>query len=343
MSIFRDKKILITGGTGSLGKKLVLHLLLNEKPDIIRIFDVDETEQFEFQQELKGYEDSVRFLLGDVRDKERLARAVEDIDVIFHTAALKHVMACEYNPFEAIKTNIIGMQNVIDVAINNNVKKIIFTSSDKAVNPSNTMGATKLLAEKLVTSANYYKGGKNCIFSSVRFGNVMGSRGSVIPLFKQQIQKGKPLTLTDPNMTRFMMSISQAVELVIRCAHMAQGGEVFIFKMPTIKISDLAEVMIEELAPLSSSLDPKNVEFELIGAKPGEKMYEELMTEDEASRSLERDDMYIILPLIEGDMSLINKTAYDAVPIHSRDYISRDTKPIDKDEIKAILKKDGII
>ena len=339
---FKNKKILVTGGTGSLGKELVWHLLKNEEPEIVRIFDVDETEQFEFQHELKGYEDKVRFLLGDVRDKERLARAVEDVDVIFHTAALKHVMACEYNPFEAVKTNILGMQNVIDVAIDNNVGKIIFTSSDKAVNPSNTMGATKLLAEKLMTAANYYKGKRDCVFSSVRFGNVMGSRGSVIPLFKQQILAGGPVTITDPTMTRFMMSMSQAVDLVFRSVDMAQGGEVFIFKMPTVNISDLTEVLIKELAPRGGH-SSEDINIEIIGTKPGEKMYEELMTEDEAVRSLERDDMFIILPGIEDGLIKIDKSAYDAMPVWSKDYVSKDAVPIAKDDIRAILKTDGII
>lgn len=336
-----NKKILITGGTGSLGRELVLKVL-QHNPEVIRIFDVDETEQFDFQQELRGHESTVRFLLGDVRDKERLNRATEDIDIIFHTAALKHVMACEYNPFEAVKTNVIGMQNVIEAAINNNVGKIIFTSSDKAVNPSNTMGTTKLLAEKLMTAANYYKGTRNCVFSSVRFGNVMGSRGSVIPLFNKQIMAGGPVTITDPTMTRFMMSMSQAVELVFKSADVSQGGEVFIFKMPTVNISDLAEVLIDELAPMYTHR-PEDIVIEIIGTKPGEKMYEELMTEDEASRSLERDDMFIVLPQIEDELVKIDVSAYDAVPIKSKDYVSKDVVPIAKDEIKAILMKDGII
>jgi len=339
---FYNKKILVTGGTGSLGKELVRHLLKNDQPETIRIFDVDETEQFEFQHELKGYEDTVRFLLGDVRDKERLTRAVEDVDVIFHTAALKHVMACEYNPFEAVKTNIIGMQNVIDVAIDNNVSKVIFTSSDKAVNPSNTMGATKLLAEKLVTAANYYRGKRDCVFSSVRFGNVMGSRGSVIPLFEQQIKYGGPVTITDPTMTRFMMSMSQAVKLVLRSVDVAQGGEVFIFKMPTVIISDLAEVLIEGLAPRYGH-KPEDINMEIIGAKPGEKMYEELMTDDEAARSLERDDMFIIIPEIKVELLNISDFIYDATSIKSKDYVSKDVVSLTKDEIRTILKKEGII
>lgn len=348
MKRFKNKKILITGGTGSLGKELVYSLLRNEEPKIIRIYDVDETEQFNFLQELKDdfrndpkhYEDTVRFLLGDVRDKERLNRAVEGIDIIIHTAALKHVGACEYNPFEAVKTNVLGTQNIIDVAIDNNVGKIIFTSSDKAVNPSNTMGATKLLAEKLMTAANYYKGDRKCIFSSVRFGNVMGSRGSVIPLFTQQIRTDSPVTITEPTMTRFMMSMSQAVDLVFESVEMAQGGEVFIFKMPVVNILDLAEVLIEGLAPKYGH-KRENIGIKIIGTKPGEKMYEELMTEDEALRSLEREDMFIIIP--EMNESDLNKSAYNATSIKSKDFISRDVRPISKEEIKAILQKDKII
>lgn len=342
MFAFSNKKILVTGGTGSLGKELVRHLLKYEHPNIVRILDIDETEQFKFQQELKDYEDVIRFLLGDVRDKERLKRAVEDVDIIFHAAALKHVTACEYNPFEAVKTNVLGTQNLIDVAIDNNVGKILFTSSDKAVNPSNTMGATKLLAEKLMTAANYYKGGRDCIFSSVRFGNVIGSRGSVIPLFYEQIKSGGPITITEPTMTRFMMSISQAIELMFRSVEIAQGGEVFIFKMPVINIADLAAVLIEELAPRYGNR-PEDIGIEIIGIKPGEKMYEELMTEDEAARSLEREDMFIITPEIENTLFNFDESAYNAVPIRSKDYVSRDVKPLTKDEIKAILLNDGII
>lgn len=340
-NFLKNKKILITGGTGSLGRELV-RKILQYNPKVIRIFDVDETEQFELQHDLKEYEGIIRYLLGDVRDRERLNRATEGIDVIFHTAALKHVMACEYNPFEAVKTNVLGMQNVIEAAINNNVGKIIFTSSDKAVNPSNTMGTTKLLAEKLMTSANYYKGARDCVFSSVRFGNVMGSRGSVIPLFRKQIKAGGPVTITDPTMTRFMMSMSQAVELVFISAEISQGGEVFIFKMPTLNISDLAEVLITELAPRFGHR-PEDIKVEIIGTKPGEKMYEELMTEDEAFRSLERNDMFIILPQIEDELTKIDVSAYGAVPITSKDYVSKDAVPITKNDIKTILIKDGII
>jgi len=340
-NFLHNKNILITGGTGSLGRELVREVLKHD-PKVVRVFDVDETEQFEFHHELKEHEDTVRFLLGDVRDRERLIRAAEDVDIIFHTAALKHVMACEYNPFEAVKTNILGIQNVIDAAIANNVERIIFTSSDKAVNPSNTMGATKLLAERLMTAANYYKGTRKCTFSSVRFGNVMGSRGSVIPLFRQQIKSGGPVTITDCGMTRFMMSMYQAVELVFRSAELAQGGEVFIFKMPTVNITDLAEVLIEELAP-QYGYKAEDIDVKIIGTIPGEKMYEELMTEDEATRSLEREDMFIIAPLIMDGLSKYDGSAYDATPIKSKDYVSKCVVPLTRDEIRTILKEDKII
>lgn len=339
-TLFKDKKIFITGGTGSIGQ-VILREILKYEPKVVRIFDVDESRQFEMQQDYCSYK-NIRFLLGDIRDKERLSRAIEDIDFVFHTAALKHVLACEYNPFEAVKTNVIGIQNLIDVSMDNNVSKVIFTSSDKAVNPSNTMGATKLLAEKLMTSANYYKGARRCIFSSVRFGNVMGSRGSVIPLFKRQIKAGGPVTITDPTMTRFMMSMSEAVNLVFKSIELTRDGEVFIFKMPSVRISDLAEVLIEELAPRYGH-SPEDIGIEIIGKKPGEKMYEELMTEDEAARSLEREDMFIIIPEIKEELSKFDESAYDATHIKSRDYVSKDAAAITKDEIRSILRRDGII
>ena len=339
-NIFKNKKILITGGTGSIGQEILREIIKHE-PAVVRIIDVDETKQFELQQEYQDYE-NVRFLLGDIRDKERLSRAIEDIDIVFHTAALKHVLACEYNPFEAVKTNGMGTQNIIDVCLNEEVEKIIFTSSDKAVNPTNVLGATKLLAERLMTSANYYKGTRRTIFSSVRFGNVLGSRGSVIPLFKMQIERGGPVTITNKEMTRFIMPLHDAINLLFKATELAQGGEIFIFKMDTIRITDLAEVMIEELTP-KYGYSPGDMKIELIGNKLGEKLYEELMTEDEARRALETEDMFILLPAQE-ELSCIDKSAYlPASEAEVKAYTSYDEKHLSEAELREILYHENLI
>jgi UDP-N-acetylglucosamine 4,6-dehydratase len=333
-ALFEGKKTLVTGGTGSIGQAVVQEILKYD-PAVVRILDVHESEQFEMKQDLEGYS-NVRFLLGDVRDKERLFRAIEEIDIVFHMASLKHVLACEYNPFEAIKTNVIGTQNLIDVAMEEEVDKVVFTSSDKAVNPCNVLGATKLLAERLVTAANYYKGPRKTIFSSVRFGNVLGSRGSVIPVFKKQMQNNGLITVTDPYMTRFVMDMSQAVNLLFKATEMAQGGEIFIFKMPAVRILDLAEVMIEE--SLRRSKDNKNgVKIRTVGKNAGEKMFEELMTESEAERCLETEEMFIVLPEVTeyGD---IDKSRYPGAKCTKlKSYVSRDVRFLTKEEIKDIL------
>ncbi len=339
-NIFKNKKILITGGTGSIGQEILREIIKHE-PAVVRIIDVDETKQFELQQEYQAC-DNVRFLLGDIRDKERLSRAIEDIDVVFHTAALKHVLACEYNPFEAVKTNAMGTQNIIDVCLDEEVEKVIFTSSDKAVNPTNVMGATKLLAERLTTSANYYKGTRRTIFSSVRFGNVLGSRGSVIPLFKMQIERGGPVTITNKEMTRFIMPLRDAINLLFKATELAQGGEIFIFKMDAIRITDLAEVMIEELTP-KYGYSPGDMKIELIGNKLGEKLYEELMTEDEARRALETEDMFILLPEQE-ELSCIDKSSYrSASEAEVKAYISYDEKHLSTAELRGILYHENLL
>jgi len=301
---YQGKKILIIGGTGTIGNHLVRRLLEDE-PDVIRIFSRDEHKQYEMAIELQAYSQKLRFLIGDVRDQQRLNRAMEDIDYVFHLAAMKHVPSCEYNPFEAVQTNVIGTQNVIQAAITNEVKKVMFTSTDKAISPTNTYGATKLTAERLISAAEYQKGSKDTIFSSVRFGNVMGSRGSVIPLFKKQIQEDVKITVTDPDMLRYMMTPSQAIELILEANELATGGEVFVLKMPVVRIGDLAEAMIELLSPkygISRSIDIKN-----IGLRPGEKRFEELMTIDEQYIALELDNMYVIPPLSKHGQPLIGR------------------------------------
>lgn len=289
--MYRGKKILITGGTGTIGQHLVRRLLQDE-PAVIRIFSRDEHKQFEMQHSLYEYRGILRYLIGDVRDLSRLTRAMEDIDYVFHLAAMKHVPACEYNPFEAVKTNVIGTQNVIQAALAAGVNKVLFTSSDKAISPTNTYGATKLTAERLITAAEYQKGPKPVVFSSVRFGNVMGSRGSVIPLFKDQILTHRKITITDMSMKRYMMTPSQAISLMLKAHELSKGGEVFVLKMPVVQLSDLVDVLVAEVSRKYQLREP--VELDEIGLRPGEKRYEELMTQDEESIALETENMYIL-------------------------------------------------
>ena len=330
--LLKDKNILVTGGNGSIGKLLVKKIL-EYNPKTIRVLDTRESEHFHMEEELKHHK-NLRFLLGDVRDQERMTMAMEGVDIVFHLAALKHVKSSEFNPFEAIKTNVNGTLATINAALANNVERFIYTSSDKAVNPNNTMGATKLLAERLVTSANYYKGSKRTIFSSVRFGNVMGTNGSVLTLWKKQIENNQPLTITDPEMTRFMISQQEAIKLVLNCAKLAQGGEIFTLKMPIVKIGDLADVMIQQ--------SNKQIEKSIIGTKPGETPYEELMTEHEAQRALETDDMFIIGSQFEEYFS----TQYHKYPgsseVHSKAYHSHEQEPVSKEKVLQMLKESNI-
>ena len=327
-NIFQDKNILVTGGTGSIGSEIVRKLLQRD-PRVVRVLSNDENGLFSLENELQGSL-KLRFLIGDVKDKQRLQMAIEKIDFVFHAAALKHVPLCEYNPFEAVQTNVLGTENIIEAALGENVEKLITISTDKAVNPINVMGATKLLAERLTTSVNYHKGLKRTIFSCVRFGNVLDSRGSVLPLFRKQIEQAGPVMITDPNMTRFVMSISRAVELVLKAAEMAEGGEVFIFKMPAVRIGDLAEAMIEELAPKYGH-DPTKIPIEIINARAGEKIYEELMTEEELKKASEIDDMFVIWPSLTEEQFKVGKAA-------RRYYASKEQNLLTKEEIKALLR-----
>lgn len=331
-NFFKDKTILVTGGVGSIGREIVRRLL-ECTPNAVRVLDNNETGLFDLDQELQS--EKIRLFVGDIRDKDRLKKAIEDVDIVFHAAALKHVPLCEYNPFEAVKTNIIGTQNLIDAAIDEEVEKFITISTDKAVNPINVMGATKLLAERLTISANFYKGKRNIAFSCVRFGNVLGTRGSVIPLFRKQIQTGGPLTITDPEMTRFMMSIPKAVELVLKAAEMANGKEIFIFKMPALKIGDLAKVMVNNLAPKFGHY-PNKIEIKITGKRAGEKLYEELMTEDEAINAYEDEEMFLVLPhnsVING--KILDKLPYNIKKTHKRAYSSKDIKLLTEEEISS--------
>lgn len=291
-NIFKGKKILLTGGAGSVGHALAKEIL-KYNPETIRIFDISENEMFNLKMDCKG-EEKLRYLNGDIRDINRVRIAMEDIDIVIHLAAMKHVFACEYNPFEAVKTNIEGLQNVINVARENNIERMIFTSTDKAASPSNVMGMTKLLGEKLITLANYYKGSRKTVFVSVRFGNVIGSNGSVIPLFKKQIATDKPVTITDKEMTRFVITMEEAIELIMNAIKHAKGGETFIWKMRTLKIFDLAETMIEKYG------NGKKIKIEFIGKYDGEKLHEEIISPDEEPHTIEMENYYIILPQISA-------------------------------------------
>ena len=283
--MFDGKVILITGGTGSFGKKCTDMLLSRYKPDKVIIFSRDELKQHEMRQKFPdGPNSPIRYFIGDVRDKDRLYRAFVDVDIVIHAAALKQVPAAEYNPFEAVKTNVIGAQNVIDAAIDRNVDKVLALSTDKAANPINLYGATKLCSDKIFISANAYTG-KKCrsIFSVVRYGNVIGSRGSVIPLFFEQKKNGV-LTITDTRMTRFWITLEEAVAFVFTSIERMTGGELFVPKLPSMKVTDLAKVIAPEC------------KTEIIGIRPGEKLHEVMIPLDESRRAIELDDSYIIWP-----------------------------------------------
>jgi UDP-N-acetylglucosamine 4,6-dehydratase len=331
--VFAGKSILIIGGTGTLGQHLLAEVI-KRRPKVVRIFSRDEYKQFELQQKLHNHS-NIRYLIGDVRDEVRVLRAMESIDYVFHLAAMKHVPACEYNPFEAVKTNVIGTQNVIQSAIQAGVSRVLFTSTDKAISPTNTYGATKLTAERLISAAEYQKGPKQTVFASVRFGNVMGSRGSVIPLFKQQIISEGRITVTNLDMIRYMMTPSQAISLMIKANEMAYGGEVFVLKMPAVLLSDLVRVMIEEVTKEYLIREP--IKIEQIGLRPGEKMFEELMTEDEARVALETEEMFVLQPpYVKGDRSYKDTiTSSTLTPFLG--------EPIDKETLREWLHGENLI
>lgn len=281
-SDWKDKVVMVTGGTGSFGKKFIEIMLAEYQPQKLIVFSRDELKQHEMRT--SGFDQtSLRYFIGDVRDQLRLKRAMNGVDIVIHAAALKQVPACEYNPMEAIKTNILGSSNVIEAALDSNVKRVMALSTDKSVNPVNLYGTTKLAAEKLFVQSNSYAAGTSTRFSCVRYGNVVGSRGSVIPLFIKQ-RKNKKITITDKRMTRFWLTLEQGVRFVIHCTEQMRGGEVFIPKIPSTRIIDLANV----IAP--------DAEMEVIGIRPGEKLHEVLIHEDEARSAVELDNMFVVQP-----------------------------------------------
>lgn len=282
--MLNDKNILITGGTGSFGKKITEIVLEKYKPRRLIIFSRDELKQFEMSQVFSRENHScIRYFIGDVRDRQRLYRAFQGIDYIIHAAALKQVPAAEYNPFEAVKTNILGAQNVIDVAIDQKIERVIALSTDKAANPINLYGATKLCSDKLFVAGNSYVGPSDTRFSVVRYGNVVGSRGSVIPFFKKCAQNGV-LPITDPRMTRFWITLEQGVNFVLKCLEQMVGGEIFVPKLPSMNIMDLVKI-----------ISPK-CKTEIVGIRPGEKLHEVMIPRDEAQNTLEYEDFYLIKP-----------------------------------------------
>lgn len=282
--MLNGKSLLITGGTGSFGRECTDIILKKYKPERIIIFSRDEFKQFEMAQKFPNSKyPSMRYFLGDVRDKERLHRAFNKVDIVIHAAALKQVPAAEYNPFEVVKTNILGAQNVINVAIDRGIKKVIALSTDKAANPINLYGATKLCSDKLFIAGNSYVGGVSTAFSVVRYGNVAGSRGSVIPLFLKCREK-RVLPITDPRMTRFWITLEQGVNFVLKCLEVMNGGELFVPKLPSMNIMDLAKAIAPEC------------KTEVVGIRPGEKLHEVMIPRDDARRTLECEDHFVLLP-----------------------------------------------
>jgi UDP-N-acetylglucosamine 4,6-dehydratase len=316
--------VLITGGTGSFGKKLVEMLLAEKRPKKLIIFSRDELKQHDMRQSFPESADSpLRYFIGDVRDKDRLTRAFYGVDVVIHAAAMKQVPACEYNPFEAVQTNIIGAKNVIDVAIDNGVERVVAISTDKAVSPVNLYGATKLVAEKLFVQGNVYAGGQSTRFACTRYGNVVASRGSVIPLFLRQREEGL-ITLTDPAMTRFWITLDQGVRFVVKAAEVMKGGEVFVPKIPSMRLGDLADAI------------GNGCRRKVIGVRPGEKIHEILVSSDEARHGVEYDDMYVLYsadpwleaPRQNGGNSLANGFSYGS---------DTNDQWLDLDKFKALI------
>jgi UDP-N-acetylglucosamine 4,6-dehydratase len=319
---WNEKVVLVTGGTGSFGKKFIEVMLREYQPAKLIVFSRDELKQHEMR--ISGFDQpNLRYFIGDVRDRERLHRAMHGVNIVIHAAALKQVPACEYNPMEAIKTNILGSSNVIEAALDAGVEKVMALSTDKAVSPVNLYGTTKLAAEKLFVQSNAYAAGTNTRFSCVRYGNVVGSRGSVVPLFIKQRSSGK-LTVTDLRMTRFWLTLEQGVRFVIHCTEQMQGGEVFVPKIPSTRIVDLANV----IAP--------GAELEVIGIRPGEKLHEVLINEDEARSTLERPEMFVVTPtatLWQRDLK------YEGSPLAEGYRYASDTNPewLSMDQIRRFV------
>jgi len=339
-----DKRILITGACGTVGAELLRQLTESRRfsPAEIHGLDSNESALF-FMDQLYQDDPRVTFSVADIRDRYSMMSKLDGIDVLFHTAALKHVVLSERSPEQAVLTNIMGVQNIIEAANTNGLDKVIFTSSDKAVNPTNVMGTSKLMGERMMTAANSVQRSGRTVFASTRFGNVLGSNGSVFHIFKRQIEQGGPVTLTHKHMTRFIMSIEESAALIINTAQIARGGEVFVTKMPVIKICDLAQAMIQVFG--ANKKERRNtIDIVEIGSKPGEKLYEELMSEEETHRSLELPDYFVILPAFRGLYQDIDYD-FDAVAESDRvlsPYVSAKSHCLSVEQIMQLLLRYGL-
>ena len=338
---WEGKRVLITGVSGTVGKELLRQVIAKDPKEVLGV-DNNESELFFITDEFKEHK-NVNLMMCDIRDKDRVRAMTRGIDIILHAAALKHVILCEESPWEPIRTNIDGTQNIVDAAIENGVERVLFTSSDKAVNPTNVMGTSKLMGERLMTAANSHKRGDGPIFASTRFGNVMGSRGSVIPIFEGQIKEGGPVTLTDPRMSRFIMTLEQAVKLVMDSVFLAKGGEVFVTKMPIIRIETLAEAMVDILAP-EHGYQQDEVEITVIGSKPGEKLYEELINDEETRRTVELPQYFAVIPAFKSVYNDIDYSYPEMSEVGvDKTYTSNQGEPMSKEELKDYLVSNELV
>lgn len=339
----QGRNVIVTGGVGSVGRELV-HKLIRQKAGLIRVIDNNESALFDMETELHGTP-GLEFFHCDITDEREMRRTFSNMELCLHCAALKHVPSCERSPFSAVNVNIEGSEVVGRVAMEAGLEKLIFTSSDKAVNPTNVMGTSKLMGERMFTAMNFMRSNDTqTVFSCTRFGNVLGSRGSVVPLFARQIAQGGPVTITDERMTRFVMTMSEAAELVIESMELAKGGEVFVTKMPVLAITDLARAMIDLLAP-AYGRNPGEVELVVTGPRPGEKLWEELSTDEEAGRLLEGDRFLVVMPAGHTASQREMIYHYDTLPMERSDMVYHSSRQprMEPDAIRDMLLRPGVL
>ncbi len=340
-SDWKNKRVAITGVAGSVGRSLVSELLSREVAEIVGI-DNSESSIFFLRQLYRNRRD-VHLYMGDLRSRETLIERFRGCEIVMHAAALKHVEICEHSPGDAVLTNILGTLNVLDAGIAVGAERVILCSSDKAVHPTTVMGTSKLMAERLMTAAHMNCAGRGPVCASIRFGNVLGSSGSVIPVFRSQIARGGPVTLTHRDMTRFIMTLGDAVNLVLDAAFLMKGGEVFITKMPAMRILDLAEIMIDELAPCGGH-NRRAIKIEEVGVRPGEKMFEELLNDEEVTHTLESSRYFIVLPAAvgRGNSGKVRYDGLECIPA-SKPYNSSAGQLLSREELREYLKRSGLL